>query len=143
MLVVAGVVPLIVSAVINWMKFHHPYMIPLEYIQWTEVSARRRLALLANDGSLAGSQFFRSTLANYVRPDGIRFVPYFPFVTMPADPARSYGGAFLDQTYRTGSVPAFMPLLFLLGIGGFVARSVSGSDAGSRRCGSRCSVRSA
>ena len=121
LLVVAGVVPLIVSAVINWMKFRHPYMIPLEYQQWSEVSARRRMALLANDGSLAGTQFFRTTLANYFRPNGIRFVPYFPFVTFPAEPARSYGGAFLDQTYRTGSVPTFMPLLFLLGIGGFVA----------------------
>ena len=31
------------------------------------------------------------------------------------------GGGFLDQTYRTGSVPAFMPLLFLLGMIGLVS----------------------
>ena len=121
MMVVAGIAPLMVSIAINWMKFRHAFMIPLEYQRWTEVSSRRRLALLANDGSLAGAQFFPSTLVNYFRPDGIRLVPYFPFVTLPANPARSYGGAFLDQTYRTGSVPAFMPLLMALGIVGAVA----------------------
>lgn len=120
MIVAAGVVPLAISALVNWLKFRHPYMIPLEYQQWTEVSARRRLALLINDGSLAGTQFLPTTLVSYFRPDGIRFVPYFPFVTVPAEPARAYAGAFLDQRYRTGSIPAFMPLLFLLAIAGFV-----------------------
>jgi hypothetical protein len=121
MIVAAGVVPLALSVVLNWLKFRHPFMIPLEHQEWTDVSARRRLALLANDGSLAGTQFLPTTLANYFRPDGIRFVPFFPYVTMPAEPAPAYAGAFLDQRYRTGSVPAFMPLLFLLAIVGFVA----------------------
>jgi hypothetical protein len=95
-------------------------MIPLEHQQWTEQSARRRLALSMNGGSLAGPQFLPTTLVNYFRPDGIRFVPYFPFVTMPAEPAPIYAGAFIDQRYRTGSVTAFMPLLVLLALGGFV-----------------------
>jgi hypothetical protein len=50
----------------------------------------------------------------YFRPDGIRFVDYFPWVTVPAEPARSYAGAFVDQSYRTGSVTAFMPWLLAL-----------------------------
>ena len=120
LVIVAGLVPLAVSAVINWIKFRHPFMIPLEHQQWTEQSARRRLALRMNDGSLAGTQFFPTTFVNYFRPDGIRFVPHFPFVTMPAEPARIYAGAFIDQRYRTGSVTAFMPGLVLLALGGFV-----------------------
>ncbi len=117
-LLVAGSVPIVLSAAINWAKFHHVFMIPLEHQEWTRVSARRRLALAQNGGSLAGFQFLPTTLVNYLRPDGIRFVPYFPFVTFPADPARPYHGAFLDQTYRTGSLPAFMPLLTALGLWG-------------------------
>ena len=58
---------------------------------------------------------------NYFRPDGIRFTSYFPFVSLPAEPARGYGGAIVDQAYRTGSVPAFAPLLFVLGVVGFIS----------------------
>ena len=120
LLVACGAIAIGISAVINWIKFDHPYMIPVEYQQWTEVSAHRRLSLMVNDGSLAGFQFLPTTLVSYFRPDGVRFVPYFPFVTMPAEPARAYADAFIDQTYRTGSVPAFMPLLFLLAVLGIV-----------------------
>jgi len=119
-LVGAGIISILVSAGVNWMKFRHPFMIPLEYQEWTQASARRRMALMMNDGSLAGTQFLPTTLVNYFRPDGIRFVPYFPFVTLPAEPGRAYGGAFVDQMYRTGSIPAFMPLLFLLSLWGLL-----------------------
>jgi hypothetical protein len=119
LIIAAGLAPLAVSALINWIKFRHPYMIPLEHQEWTQQSARRRLALRMNDGSLAGTQFFPTTLVNYFRPDGIRFVPHFPFVTMPAKPARIYADAFIDQRYRTGSVTAFMPLLVVLALVGF------------------------
>jgi hypothetical protein len=120
-LIVGGVVALVAGAAINWAKFRHPYMFPLEHQEWTARNARRRLALRMNGGTITGPQFFLTSLVNYFRPDGIRFVPYFPFVTLPADPARSYGGAFLDQWYRTGSIPSFMPLLFLSTLWGFGA----------------------
>jgi hypothetical protein len=120
-LVVGGVVALAAGVAFNWAKFRHPFMFPLEHQEWTRVNARRRLALLMNGGSITGPQFVRSSLINYFRPDGIRVVSYFPFVTLPAAPARGYGGAFVDQAYRTGSVPAFMPLLFLASLWGIVA----------------------
>ena len=119
-LAVCGFVALAVGAGFNWAKFRHPYMFPLEHQEWTKKNMRRRLALRMNDGTITGPQFFLTSLVNYFRPDGIRFVPYFPFVTLPAQPARSYGGAFLDQWYRTGSIPVFMPLLFGTTIWGFV-----------------------
>ena len=112
----AGLVPLGASITYNWVKFGHPYLFPLESQVWTQVNAHRRQALAANGGTITGPQFFETSLVNYFRPDGIRFVDYFPWVTLPAEPARAYGGAFLDQSYRTGSVTAFMPLLLLLAL---------------------------
>jgi peptidoglycan/LPS O-acetylase OafA/YrhL len=116
----AGLIPLAIGVAINWAKFRHPFLFPLESQIWTDLNVHRRRALEANGGGLTGPQFFTSSLVNYFRPDGIRVVPVFPFVTLPAEPARSVGGAFLDQTYRTGSVPAFMPLLFGLGVWGLI-----------------------
>ncbi|CAN7424183.1 hypothetical protein [Knoellia sp. LjRoot47] len=112
--VAAGALPAAASVTYNWIKFHHPYLFPLQSQVWTEVNAHRRQALEVNGGTITGPQFFETTLVNYFRPDGIRFVDYFPWITLPAEPAPAYGGAFVDQTYRTGSVTAFMPLLFLL-----------------------------
>ncbi len=57
----------------------------------------------------------------YLRPDGIRFTDYFPFITLPAHPAPAYNGAFIDQSYRTGSATAFMPLLLVMFLVAFVA----------------------
>lgn len=108
----AGLVPLVIGATINWAKFRHPFMFSLDEQVWTSLNAHRREALAANDGRLTGLQFFPTSLLNYFRPDGIRFTRIFPFVTLPAEPGRAVGSAFLDQTYRTGSVIAFMPLLF-------------------------------
>ncbi|KGN38889.1 hypothetical protein [Knoellia subterranea] len=110
----AGLGPAVASVTYNWIKFGHPYLFPLESQVWTKVNAHRREALEINGGTITGPQFLETTLVNYLRPDGIRFVDYFPWITLPSEPAKSYGGAFLDQTYRTGSITAFMPLLCLL-----------------------------
>ena len=46
----------------------------------------RREALEVNGGSITGPQFFQTALVNYFRLDGIRFVDYFPWITLPAEP---------------------------------------------------------
>ena len=131
--IVAGAGPLAVAVIYNVVKFGHPYLFPLQSQVWTQVNAHRREALRVNGGTITGPQFVETTLVNYLRLDGIRFVDYFPFITLPAEPARAYGGAFLDQTYRTGSVTAFMPGLVLLTMVAVVAllgpRSTSGVAA--------------
>jgi hypothetical protein len=117
--VLAGAVPLAASIALNEYKFGTVYIFPLQDQVWTLLSAHRRAALAANGGDLTGPQFFTTSFMAYLRPDGIRFVDYFPFVTLPARPAPAYDGAFVDQSYRTGSVTAFMPLLmamFLLAV---------------------------
>lgn len=110
----AGVLPLAASVALNWAKFRHPYMFPLEDQVWTTFNAHRRDALAANGGTITGLQFLPTTFMAYFRLDGIRFTDYFPWITLPASPARAYNGAFVDQTYRTGSVTSFMPWLLAL-----------------------------
>jgi hypothetical protein len=110
----AGALALGAGIALNVVKFRHPYLFPLEDQVWTGVNAHRREALEVNGGTITGPQFFPTAFMAYFRPDGIRFVDYFPYVTLPAEPARPYAGAFIDQTYRTGSVTAFMPWLLAL-----------------------------
>lgn len=112
--VLVAAVPLAVSIALNYYKFDSIFMFPLQDQVWTQVNEQRRLALAANGGSLTGPQFFTTSFMAYFRPDGIRFVDYFPWVTLPAQPAPAFNGAVVDQTYRTGSVTAFMPLLLAL-----------------------------
>jgi len=119
--VVAGLAPLAVGIAINWVKFNHPYLFPLEKQIFTGVSPHRRAALAANGGDLVSFDILPSTLASYLRPDGIRFMPVFPFISLPGRPAPEIGGSFIDQRYRTGSVTNFMPLLLGLSVWGIIA----------------------
>lgn len=112
--VAAGSAALAIGITYNMLKFDHPYLFPLQDQVWTTLNSHRREALAVNGGTITGPQFFETSLVNYFRPEGIRFVGYFPWITLPAEPARAYGGAFIDQSYRTGSVTSFMPLLLLL-----------------------------
>ena len=118
-IIAAGAVPLMIGMAINIAKFRHPILIPFDQQVWTARSAARQ-AVLA-DGGVTGLRFLPSTLVNYLRPDGVRFSPVFPFLSPPAEPARSVGGVLLDMRYRTPSATAFMPLLFVLAVvGAFV-----------------------
>jgi hypothetical protein len=128
----AGLVPLAIAIGINWAKFQHPYLFPLDKQVYTGLSAQRQLALDANGGDLVSFQILPTTLIGYFRPDAIRFSGLFPFVTLPAEPAPTYGGSVIDQSYRTGSVVAFMPLLFGLSIWGLVAMVRTGSRQATR-----------
>ena len=110
----AGAVPLTLSVAYNMHKFDHPYMFPLQDQVWTLVNAHRAEALEVNGGSITGLQFFPTAFHAYLWPTGIRFVDYFPWITLPAEPPPALAGAFVDQAYRTGSVTAFMPLFMLL-----------------------------
>lgn len=123
-LTAVGVAALLVGGSVNWMKFHHAFRFPIERQVWSSINPQRQLALAANGNRLDGIQFVLTTVTAYFRPDGIRWVPYFPFVTMPATPVRAVGDVVLDQTYRTGSITSFMPLLAIGGIWG-VAVAVS------------------
>lgn len=120
LLLLAAVAPLLLGASINYAKFEHPYMFRLEDQVWTSVNAQRRAALAENGPDMAGLDLLPTTAINYFRPDGIRFVPIPPFVTFPQQAAQGHFGAYLDQSYRTGSAVPFMPALVGLGTWGLV-----------------------
>ena len=87
---------------------------------WTHVNAYRRKFLAANHNAEEGIIFVPTNLLTYLRPDGISVSNVFPFVTLPTSPPRALGGVLFDRLYRTASVPASTPLLFLLSIWGLV-----------------------
>jgi hypothetical protein len=113
-ILLAGLLPLSLSIAYNLHKFGHVYMFPLQDQVWTQVNEHRREALEANGGAITGLQFFPTAFHAYLWPTGIRFVDYFPWITLPARPPEVLNGAFVDQAYRTGSATAFMPLFMLL-----------------------------
>lgn len=117
---VAGLVPLIVMFVLDWVKFGQLFGFSEADQIWTQVNAHRRYFLAANGGSAFGLQFLPSTLTAYMNPGGLHLSSAFPYITLPTAPAHVVGNVVLDQTYPTASISASMPLLFLLSCWGLV-----------------------
>ncbi len=130
--VLAGLGPLAIGIAINWAKFQHPYLFPLEKQVFTPMSPRRQRALAANGGDIVNLNLLPTTANAYFRPNGIRFTSVFPFVSLPGRPAETVGNAVVDQPYRTGSVTTFMPLLFGLTVWGAVTMFRSSTRAATR-----------
>ena len=96
-LVAAGRAVLAIGSLVNWAKFRHPYRFPIDDQVWTRLSAHRRFVIADAGGDLDGLQFVWTTLTAYFRPDGVRFVPIFPFIAAPADPPTPVGDVLLDD----------------------------------------------
>ena len=107
------------SCAVTYAKFGTPVGLPMADQVWAMVNAHRRYFLAANGGKAFSFGFLPSTLVAYLQPFGIRFSWLFPFVSTPTAPAAAIG-AVLDVTYPTASLPATMPLLFLLACWGVI-----------------------
>jgi hypothetical protein len=116
----AGLVPLLAGSAVNYAKFGVPFGVSNFDQVFTSVNAYRRQFLAANHNSEAGTAFIPSTILAYLRPDGLRITSVFPFITLPAAPPTALSGVLFDRRYRTASLPASMPLLFLLSCWGLV-----------------------
>ena len=114
-----GLIPLAVGCAVTWARFGIPFGVPVTEQVFTHVNAYRRRFLAANGNSEIGLRFAPSAALAYLDPAGIRWTSVFPFVTLPAAPARAVG-VLLDRQYPTASVPASMPLLTLLSLWGLV-----------------------
>jgi len=119
-MVLAGVVPLAVVGLVNWLKLGTPFGLSEADQVWTHLNAHRRRYLAASGGSGFGLGFLPSTLTAYLQPVGVHLQSAFPWITLPTSPARTVGSAVLDDTYPTASIPASMPLYLLLGVWGLV-----------------------
>jgi len=116
----AGVVPLALVTVVNLVKFGGPLGFSEATQVWTTVNAHRRVYLKDNGGSAFSLHFLPSTLVAYLQPTGVHWSTVFPFISLPTEPARAVGNVVLDEYYPTASLPASMPLLFLLSCWGLV-----------------------
>jgi len=116
----AGLTPVAIGMAVNWAKFRHPYLFPIDQQVFTGLNQHRREAIAANGGDLFSPNMIGSTVVNYLRPDGIRLTSTFPFLSLPGRIPPSYGGGFIDQANRTGSIVSFMPLLLGLALWGVV-----------------------
>ena len=116
-----GALAVAVASFVNWIKFGLVFGISTSAQVFTSINAHRQAFLAANHGSEFGFQFLPSTLAAYFTPRGLALSRVFPYITLPPGPARAVGNVVLDLTYPTASVPASMPLLFLLSCWGGAA----------------------
>ncbi len=120
-MVLVGVIPELVTVVINYLKFGTLINgLPLAQQVWTQDNAHRRAFLAATAGKGYSFHFIPTTIWAYLQPFGLRAEPTFPWLTLPIRPPHVYGGFTVDIIYPTGSVPATMPLLFLLACVGIV-----------------------
>ncbi|MGZ6977099.1 MAG: hypothetical protein ACXVJW_03250 [Acidimicrobiia bacterium] len=110
-----GLIPLAVSAVVTYAKFGVLFGLPMTDQVYSHVNAYRKQFLAANGNSEVGLQYMPSALVAYLQPFGLRFSGVFPYVTLPANPAKAFNDVLFDRRYRTASLPASMPLLFFLG----------------------------
>lgn len=116
----AGLIPLAVGCAVNYSKFGVLFGVSNEAQVWTHVNAYRRKFLAANHGAEEGTVFVPTNVLTYFRPDGLSLSRVFPFVTLPTSPPTALNGVLFDRLYRTASLTASCPLLFLLGIWGLV-----------------------
>jgi len=118
---ISGLLGLLANAAVTYAKFGSPVGVPMASQVWTQVNAHRRYFLAANGGKGFSLRFLPSTLTAYLQPAGMRISSLFPYLSLPPTPAQPVGPVVLDQTYRTGSIPATMPLLFLLSCWGMIS----------------------
>ena len=114
-----GLVAFAASGLVTYGKFGTPIGLPMADQVWAKVNTHRRYFLAANGGKAFSVGFLPSTITAYLQPFGIRFSTLFPFISTPGAPAKVIG-AVLDETYPTASLPATMPLLFLLACWGTI-----------------------
>ena len=116
----AGLIPVAVGCAANYSKFGVLFGVSnLEQV-WTHVNAYRRKFLAANHNAEEGIVFVPTNFVTYLRPDGLRLSSIFPFITLPARPPAALGGVLFDRRYRTASITASTPLLFVLSCWGMV-----------------------
>ncbi len=116
----AGLIPLAIGCAVNYAKFGVLFGVSNFEQVWTHVNAYRRKFLAANHDAEEGTIFVPTNIVTYFRPDGLGLSRVFPFVTLPASPPTALNGVLFDRLYRTASLPASTPLLFLLSIWGLV-----------------------
>jgi len=115
----AIVVPVVLYAYVNYSRFGSFFGLPIEKQVYSGFNLARKRALADNGGSLFGLKFLPTQLLQFLRPDALRLDGLFPWIKFPG-PATVVGDVTFDTRDWTSSIPATMPALTLLGLGGVV-----------------------
>ena len=115
----AAGIPVFLYVVVNEIKFDTPFSLPLNRQVFSYESAHRQAVLAANGGSLFGLKFLPTNLLQFARPDAFTVTRTFPWIFFPGK-APVLGHLLYDTRDWTSSVPASMPVLFLLAVVGAV-----------------------
>jgi hypothetical protein len=114
----AILVPIALYSYVNYAKFGTLFSVPFT----SQLSKEAYRPILAtNGGSMFGPKFVPTTALQYLRPDALHFSSLFPWVTFPPRESIASVGNVVVNRELTGSYPASMPLLTLLGVVGMVA----------------------
>jgi hypothetical protein len=135
-LIAALGIPSAIYVAINEIKFDTPFSIPLNHQVISIANVHRQAVLAANGGSLFGLKFLPTNLLQFIRPDALTFTRLFPWIFFPGK-AQVLGHLLYDTRDWTSSIPASMPVLFILGVVGvFVVWRRTGSPLRSHDAGS-------
>ncbi len=116
----AGLIPFVLACALNYAKFGVPFGVRITDQVWSHVNRYRQKFLAANHNSEVGTEFMPTNVVTYLGLDNLSLSRVFPFLTLPTSPPKALGGVLFDKLYRTASIPASTPLLFLLSIWGLV-----------------------
>lgn len=131
---VAGLVPLGLSAAVNYAKFQMPFGVPIDR-QAHAMDTGNRRAVLEEHPSYTSLEYLPTNLWQYLGPNGLELRRDFPWIDFPRNGPTVLGdGVIYDALDWCSSLPFTVPALCLLAAGGLVwsVRSRRGRDAASR-----------
>jgi hypothetical protein len=108
--VVAGVVPLVVSFAISWLKFGVINGYPLQDQVWF----RTHHVAGINHGHYFSLNYLPTGLSTYFGSLGVHFSSVFPYFTLPQYPVQGAAHTVLFGSEQMTSVTGSMPLLLIL-----------------------------
>jgi hypothetical protein len=118
-LAAACVVPVVLYASVNYVKFEQLFGIPFETQTQNLIDETREETLAASGGTLFNLRALPTTTLQLIRPDAIRPTRLFPFVEFPPL-APVIGDVKFDLVDRASSLPVVMPVLVLFSIAGLI-----------------------
>jgi hypothetical protein len=114
-LLVAILVPTALYAYVNYAKFGTLFSLPFNRQVSTTSSSFNRKVVAANGGSMLNLRLLPTTALQYLRPDTLRFIALFPWVTFGSVRSKPVGDVIFEWTWA-GSYTASMPLFSGLGL---------------------------
>jgi hypothetical protein len=112
----SALVPLVVGCAIDYIKFDLFFGFPAS----EQLLYKAYDFAAINKGKHFSLHFLPSTLQAYFSPSDLRFTSVFPYIATPGLPTELTAHTRLFNRGLTSSIPASMPLLFIIGIWGVV-----------------------